>query len=181
MPEITIEIASKNSNRVVFKPLLSKPLRGRWTIASTGGESTAEVLRQLMAVAPEIPGIRIAIDPQKRQARVYDPLGLPENKTLQEEIARVLNNHQQWGWGAAPWPTATRDEMSANDIKTWLYEMRRLVDSGLAVIVSGSATLPSLAEIRSKAPGRRTRMFFDTSQQLAETSVYADNVEATRA
>jgi len=180
--QIIIEMTAPRSRRPVFKPNQSKPLRSRWNASSMLGQGTpAPALVELMASAPEIPGMVIAIDTQKREGRIFDPLAeTPDGKAIWQRMKPVLDANQEvFGSNMQPQRTVVREGMEPDDMKTWLWEMRKLVDSGAATVVSGQ--LPEKDQIR-KLPGKRQAVFADPLvHHISNESKYADSVPVGKA
>lgn len=151
--EIAIEIASRRNSQTTFGPTMSK-LRGRFSIYNLPRGSTS-ANTDLMQM-PEIPGQQVWINPATRTGRIVDPLNREEHKNKIEEMNRVISTFK----GEEPrkavddrsFPNLTDDQ-----IRTWLYWMRRLVDEKKAVVAAGN--LPQLTEIRGKVQ----KDFWDSS------------------
>jgi hypothetical protein len=172
MPSYTIESASAKNRRHLFAPL-GQTLRGRWTIAATAGLATSSALATLHANAPEIPGIHVTLDTDKRSARVWDPLKeTADGRAIWARIEPVLQQNPTDLPQGKPWPETTRENLSVNDLKTWLFCMRSAVDAGHARMVG--TPLPSLEEIRAM-PGARDNKL-GTHVQYQDKERYVDVV-----
>jgi hypothetical protein len=165
--EIAIEIDNDNCNNTRFAPL-SMEVRGRWSnarIASHGGGNWSEDENRLMNQMPEIPGQRIILDCRTGKGRIVDPLSLPANAGLLADAKRIVSNvlHQNM----EPVKEVPYDNMTATEIKTWLYWMHRMVDGKIAKLVSGKllnvlspdGIKPS--ELSAAIPGAKTGINFD--------------------
>jgi len=174
MAQYIVEIAAPRNRNVRFGPTLER-LRGRWSHTVTGGRSVHESLSRLHMVAPEIPGIYLSLDTKIREAKRYDPLReTEEGRRLWVQIEEVCDLYHEYFGRRKPWDTAVYPNMHANDMKTWLFEMRKLVDAGLARPVSGSDPLPDLDKIRQLPGGRMTN--FWTNQFIKPEDRLADVV-----
>jgi hypothetical protein len=120
-----VEIVIDNScNRNLhFRPL-QRTLRGTFDLNRVPEPQARMKATQFPR---PIPGMRIAVDADKKTATITDPLHEPEHVAIREKIeARGLKLG----------PAVERfDNIDAN---TWLFWMRRAVGSGTCKIVSGS-------------------------------------------
>ncbi len=154
-PEIEIEFGDERNRYFAWGPTMEK-MRGHWTRKNLHSDELVEEL----ATMPDIPGMRIRVAYERRLAVVYDPLSLEANKTTCDRIAAII--FDRWRIKAGPEKTTTREKMDADDLKTWLYGMRRRVNNKEATVIVG--TLPSLDEI-DKLPGRvRIEMYNSSSR-----------------
>lgn len=180
--QVVIEMTAPRSRRVIFKPNESKPLRSRWNHAAASRQGSASAsLTELMAVAPDIPGMAIALDVKNRIGKVFDPLRETEDgRAIWSRMKPVLDaNPDLCGPDTQPQKTSMRENMDEDAMKTWLWEMRKLVDSGVATVVSGQ--MPEKEQIR-KLPGKRQAVFADPLvHHISNESKYADSVPAGRA
>jgi hypothetical protein len=170
--EIIIEIAAPLNRQVRFGPT-GETLRGHWSHAVTGGRSVHESISQLHSVAPEIPGIYLSLDVHARVAKRYDPLrDTEEGRQLWAKIDDVLKRFPEALGQMQPWDAAVYTELDDNQVKTWLYEMRKLVDDGLARVVPGSMPMPDRERIRTLPGGRQAE--FWGSKFVEEKDRYVD-------
>lgn len=159
--EIIVEIAAPKNRNVMFGPLRQK-LRGRWDRTQNGAKS----VHQSFAEMPDIPGIRLFIDTKRDVVGLYDPLALGDGQKIMERYDRIHNTWPTYVPQRKPWPPQIIEDKAV--IKTWLYEVRKLVDRGRAIIVRGMDRLPSLDEIE-KLSGPRGRAFFNSSADANKT------------
>lgn len=168
--KVIVEIATKLNASVRFGPATSI-LRGRWTSSNAAhlSPSPSGPMREIARI-DRIPGIWIVIDMNKRMASVVDPLAETEEG---QEIYRQLRSIQNRFKGridqGGPLARTDYQDLSNDELKTWLYWTRRLVDNNMAVIIEGD--LPTLDVIKSKMPGGVKLDFWatqpDPNQQLA--------------
>jgi hypothetical protein len=120
MVEIVID-GPRNQN-LYFRPL-QRSLRGTFDVNRIPDPQG----RMLNADFPwPIPGMRIALDVEKRTAAVIEPLYAPEHKAIREKIeSRGLKLGPQ------------REEFQNVDFNTWAFWLRRAVANGVAKIVEG--------------------------------------------
>ena len=150
--EFTIELGDRlNSNHIW--PINKKTLRGAWKndnarhlALDTEGRYAA--MRQMR----DIPGTHIHVNTQRRTARIYDPLGEPSNKELLAHHVRI--QEQTEGKKCGPDKVDLYSELTAEEIKTWLYWCRRKLDAQQACEVNG--TVPAMGEILAM-PGKIIR------------------------
>lgn len=151
----TIELATPRNNNISFPPL-RQTLRGRWSRSVLVGVTTNRT--PALQNMPDIPGMCITLDPARRQARVYDPLGLPENKLLCDEINGYYR--QITGTLGRPESEKTVTDLKEGGVKTWAYWMCRLLESDHARLVAGT---PPTVEQVSRWPGKTQIEFFRQS------------------
>lgn len=153
---IVLEISGPKSESILFPPTQSR-LRGRFTMSNHPGQTAAA---QITMMGSFIPGMCIKFDGQKKQLVVFDPLGTDEYK---DQMDKIKTLHKE------AFRTKTRVEetveyafKNATDAKTVLWEMRKLVDAGLAKIVKGEGALPPV-DAFSRLPGRTRAEPFNNS------------------
>lgn len=152
----TVEIATDQNNQVL-SPIGKILLRGRFAMASMKGK----VADDRFANCPDIPGVYVTVDWERRTVKVTDPLALKKNAGLYQEIAAAVANT---GF-AKPQPSTEREFTSLNDdmMKTWTYWVRRWLDSRQCVEVEGGR-VPSMEAV-AKLPGRVERNLLTASQR----------------
>lgn len=143
-PEIEIELGD-DRNRSFAWGLTMEILRGGWTRKNLHSDELVEEL----AAMPDIPGIRIRLNVERKTALIYDPLGLPDNKALSDKIAAIIFARFRVRQGPAS-PNERRD-FDADDVKSWLYCMARRRDAGQARVTVGDLPPTSVVE---RMPGR---------------------------
>ncbi|MGE3180937.1 MAG: hypothetical protein AB7N71_04850 [Phycisphaerae bacterium] len=74
-----------------------------------------------------IPGVRVVVDPVNRTAAIIEPLHDTEHAATRDRIAAM-------GLSLPP----QREDFSDIDINTWMYWLRRAVESGVASIIKGT-------------------------------------------
>jgi hypothetical protein len=136
--EIVIELFDRRlGNDILVDPLRDK-FRGRFVRSMQNG--TAREEEASLNALPDIPGICFALDPVKKEVRLFDPMGLPGN--AQRMTAFNAAMQQAGKQPFAPVPEKTIPLGTQDGVATWLYWMRRMVfEHKLAVHVPGSASL----------------------------------------
>ncbi len=174
--EITIELAVfreenglKIANQnVMFHPA-KKTLRGRWETRNLPPGTTALNHDGALLTLEEIPGMHIALNPVTGAARIYDPLGLPQNAKLWEQCKGVARSC--FGNNYKPAETI-KQQLGKDQVATWYYWMKRLVDEGSARLVPGSSWLASAPAGRIKvnvhdSGGNAKRFLHEFAEQEA--------------
>lgn len=148
-----VEIANSRNGSVMW-PINQTVLRGRWARANVPSASFPERLERM----PDIPGMHIAIDTSRGVGKIFDPLSLPTHKDLLEAI----NVSHQGAFGTVGGPERSIEvrQMSDDVIKTWLYWVRRMMDSKDCICREG--LVPSMEAI-IKLPGAYATNVFDAS------------------
>ena len=157
-PEIEIEFGDSRNRVFAWGPTM-EILRGKWTRTNLNSDELVEEL----AAMPDIPGMRIRINYDRRRAVVYDPLALPENKPLADKISALIKERFRRNEGPAQ--PVERNDMDKDDLKTWLFWMVRRVKGKAAVLTAGE--LPSYEEIE-KLPGKTRIAFYDSSSRACK-------------
>lgn len=147
--EIIIEVATPHNNDIVFRPVGStRLLRGRKV--RSGYEANQSSLKRpgmIEAMGIEIPGLHIALSIPQQTGRVFDPLDSDSGREKLAELeskvnaGRALNTVKLF-----PVKEKVVENLTQNDIATWLHWMRRHVDEGDAVVVQG--------DVKKKVEGR---------------------------
>lgn len=156
--EIEIEFGDDRNRVMLWGPTQEK-LRGHWKRANLNADELVEGLVKM----PDLPGQRIMLNAGRRMAVVYDPLALKENAADAERVAAVIYEFYRVKCGPAQ--AVEKKDMDADDIKTWLYLMRRHVDAKKARVTKG--TLPTAAELE-KLPGRSRVEYFNNSHRACK-------------
>jgi hypothetical protein len=168
--EIVIEMGDDRNRRFLYAPT-GQELRGWWKKANLIGMT----MDQRMTQMPDLPGMYICLDCKRARLRVLDPLNAPENKGLLAQAQAVHKDVFRTNAG----PETDKLEEGLNDtrLKTNLYWMRRLVDSGSARIVSGE--LPTLEQIET-LPGMTRAEVWNSSARARKYREEPDEDVASR-
>lgn len=175
MSKYCIEIAGKQNEQAKFSPTGDK-LRGRWTASNVAHRDKGEAMKAMSRIEA-IPGQYVELDTNKKQGRIFDPLSeTPEGKRIWKEVEDVLRRFQSVFGGRKRLETPkVVSELSADQVKTWAFHMRTLIDTGMARYVAGSDELPDVQTIRHKWPGRRMTDPLATSGRF-EAGKWSDEV-----
>lgn len=152
----TVEVGD-DSNRTITINTLTMRLRGRYSLSNlfsrkdpSGKRMTGRNVGDVMTQMPDIPGIRLEVDPGKSSVRIYDPL--EGDKDRCDEINRVLSSAVSIGSSSitfVPEKTVTLDK---DQLKTLCIEVVQHVRENSARVVSGS--LPSQSAV-NRLPGKK--------------------------
>lgn len=164
MARYIIEIAGRNNERHCFGPT-GQTLRGRYDFSNVTHRDKSEAMKAMSRVGV-IQGICIELDTERAVGRVFDPLRETEEgrKKWSEVLAVIREYPFEFGNSTQLMETEDYRELSIDDVKTWMYEMRKAVDGGIARMI-GEAKLPTLADIRTKIPGKRVRDIWNSGEQ----------------
>ncbi len=132
--EIVIEIDHPRNSDVSFFPAHDETLRSRM-IPTRTGETPPAPYAAAFAING-IPGQRVHLHVKKRVGRVTDPLGDKENDGMCERIKEAddkmpLRNKHKLFPGAdkiVPRQTKLYENLSEEDVDTWLFWMEQLVE-----------------------------------------------------
>lgn len=160
MAEYSIEISGPRDESIIFAPTQTK-VRGRWDFQRTAHRDKLDSMKRLAYEVPVIPGKVIALNTSTKQGCIFDPLSTGEGAKILEKINAIA---KEFGDPESKAHPREDYKLDANGVKDWLYWMRRKLDNNEAVLVPGSAELPTLAEI-AELPGRRLADPFNTSPQ----------------
>jgi hypothetical protein len=148
---ITVEVDAGKSNANLFFQPLGKPIRGRFGFIRTQIPDAMRLAQKYNGA--DIPGQEIRIDPENGAAAILEPLHRPENRAIKEKIEK----------DGATIPAA-EEEFTDIHVPTWLFWLKRAVESGLARIVSGKFP----ADIGTPKLSRSYRISEDTEDATAE-------------
>ena len=158
MSTVTIELATDKNATILFPPTQSL-LRGRHDWANvTNAVAVRRSGQTPITKMPTIPGLHIELDVTKKCARIYDPLSLPENESLLNDISSVWASN--YGKLCKPKAEEKHKDMSQNQVATWFHWMRRYVDANMARLVSG--------DIKQTVKGRVRVDFFNNAQTFKD-------------
>ncbi len=140
---IVVDVEGLKNQPPFFFPL-SKALTPTYDKARDSVQSS-----KLLSAVGKILGTRIIIDLDSSQATLVDRMGLAENKSHLEFVQQISRTEVGGFRNAGtPAPPESVSISSEQDMVTWLYWVRRLVDKGSFVVVSGSEHLPSIEQIK---------------------------------
>jgi len=166
MPIYKVEVNGPHNESLIFSPARSK-VRGRWSFAKVNHRDKGEAMKMLAMAAPEIPGMAIELDTEKRKARIYDLLTEPESRSVLKACNDVFKQYPAEFDGSEKKPQETvRYELTQDDVKTWLFVISQTVASGLAVALPSSEAIPG-DEVVRLMPGKRLRDPGNTGPQTA--------------
>lgn len=168
LPKFEVEFGDEN-NRTIVINCLKLRLRGSFSVAKlhARGQGGRDVGSAMVAM-PDIPGLRMIIDPAQGQAFVYDPL---EN---QPEKIKAINNASARARSIRSDVTfvpSQKISLNGDELKTLLLEVCSKVEGGSAELVRGE--LPSRADIESL----RGRKLYDPWASGRKPK-YTDEVDA---
>ena len=172
LDEVTIEISGPRNANAVFGPE-RLTLRGEWRKDRLFPDEASS--DEIKFLPPIFPGVRISIDGRTKTGRIWDPLSLPENAHLLEQVSAsgVARGAVKQRYG--PVPEISR-KLNDSGLKTWLYHVGRLVGDGMASIVSGR---PPREELRQRLSGKteiecyresRTKRYLEDRIEEPETA-----------
>lgn len=119
-----IEVAIQNdmNANLFFRPI-GRSIRGRFDYLKV----KETLAREKLDSFPEgIPGQRLAINPQNGEAFVIEPLHSPEHAELKSKLEKS-------GYSFAP----AREKIETPHVPSWLFWLKRAIESGLAKLVAG--------------------------------------------
>lgn len=169
--EIVIELDHFKNSDVLFYPI-QKLLRSRIVPSRTGRRIPEQFFR---FEHDAIPGLYIHLNEKKKIGRVTDPLSYPENEGKKLAIDAARRQHAAQRGSSlpkpiAPWKEIVKENLTTDEIRTWKFYMRRLVDGmtdhrdssenyGQRVSVANliQGRLPTEAEILQTGRVRRYR------------------------
>lgn len=151
--EIVIAIDHPKNSDVYFFPI-NDSVRSK--ILPSRSRGTPKPWMQPLMLSG-IPGQRIHLDVKASRGRITDELGDPKN----EQVAELLQSHRE----GAPNKDIEFADLSPEDVQTWLYWMRRLVNDQYQDAETGKltgttakliqGTLPELEDIVATGLARR--------------------------
>lgn len=173
--EVTVEFVDLRNRPVIFGPLGRDAIRSRWNKQNLISDEHTEVL-DLLPEDP-LPGMRITLNIQERTAKLWDPLGTEEYKSLFEATKDAWN--RMYRKTLVPQKGLVRSKMSDTDIKTWIFEILKMasleeqrdgqgrkIGGPALMLISGK--LPLESEIK-QLPGQIRTEHANTSTEAVKT------------
>lgn len=157
-----VEVCGKNNENLNWPPD-SVVLRGRWSKSNLIAASTETSL----ATLPDIPGMCINVNTQKRIVRRFDPLRDPKNEQQLNRIKRAVGGTFKKETGTEK--PVVREKVGNDELKTVCYWVRRLLDSGMLRehgVQDGESRVPTIEQIKAM-PGLVQLQTFDTRADVA--------------
>lgn len=160
-----VEVATPHLNSYLF-PINQRLLRGRWDREKfPRGMVTSD---EFNAMPNPLPGMMIEFDSTKRQARIFDVLADDSSavKAILKKIEEVIKAS-----GVADRAKSGPDredvfaELEENDLKSWCYHVRRMLDNNCCQVRKGE--VPTMKEIEAM-PGLVLKSTFDSSPLRTE-------------
>lgn len=150
-----IEFAGpKNEN--IMCPIDSHVCRGRWSrknLARSGTQIEGDFNGM-----PDLPGLCLLVNTEKRIVRRFDPLADPDNEKLMkraQRIALAVTGTKMVAEKPKVWRERAADN---NTVKTFVFWVRRLLDAEQVTVIKGH--VPEFDELR-KLPGVIQMQQFD--------------------
>lgn len=167
--EIIIEVATPKNQNFIFGPLRGVRIRGRWDFHKIAGRFSHDSMKALNKVTSIIPGECLGVDVTSQRCRLFDPLReTTKGRALWEKLSPIIAGYQShFECGTSLREPIVREQCNADTIKTWLYYMRRAVDSGCAMQF-GNNSLPSLEDIKAMQGRRESGLFSNTQYATDE-------------
>jgi hypothetical protein len=125
-----LEIEMDAANRDVFFKPLGRNLRGRFDMSKCKESGARDYMDRYPV---PLPGMRVTLDPAAGVAAIIDPLYDVEFRAARDSVEKKHRLATE---------RESVDVSAPNTLATWVRELGRLVQSGLARIVRG--TLPTV-------------------------------------
>lgn len=161
----TIEFVNDGNSGHIWAPS-NERIRGRFSFANVAHRDIgSDALKEMSRSIRFVPGQYVQIDTEQFIGRVIDPLGeTRDGKETWDKIDTIIRRHiGEFGSPMKPIPL-TEVKLSVNQMKEWLYEMARCIETGKAQVVPGSDEILTVEQAR-KVPGKRRRDIFNTGDQ----------------
>ena len=170
----TVELGDDN-NRTITVDTLKLRLRGHWKKGNFfnrkgGGRDIGATMMQM----PDLPGIRLAVNPREGTVRIYDPLA--DDKELVEQANRVMDHAyaaKQWG-GKLTFVEEVLTPLDPDQMKTLLLEISRSVHGKCPVMTVFQGEVPKAEQLKEQ-PGRE---LYDMWSSNEDRPRYVDQVSA---
>jgi hypothetical protein len=133
-----IELGDVRNRHILFPPN-QRALRGAWKKSNISHQSMTPEINNI----PDLPGLWIAVDTEKRAVGILEPLIRDSHKALLGDFTKAYQAVTNSNGG--PERDIKLGRQPDTKLKTWLYWMKRLVDGGQASVYRG--VLPTMDEI----------------------------------
>ena len=169
--KFTIEVGDDKGRNPLFGPA-HQQLRGRWSRELMIGTISG---KQALSKMPDVPGLYIEVNTEKKAARIYDPLAEPKNKKLLDTVTPLFK--EIVGEDGRPWEPIIRTSMTETELKTWTYYCWRMVNDNnpCARLIDGE--LPETIEDVLELPGQTRIEHFNTVNRQRRTLEGAKEAE----
>lgn len=139
---VAVEInGSRNQSLIVPWDSAEKPYRGRWSRANTANMGAEE-----LGNMPDVPGLVIVLNTQKRQITVTDPLRDPANEKLLNKLKSSFQRIFKTNDKFVPEKTKVFN-LPEDDIKTAALWLLGQHDLGSLKLIKG--TIPTFEQIKT--------------------------------
>lgn len=143
---VEIEVSGPKNENLFFGPLMRR-VRGRYELARTtqhDGKATSLANR----ITSAIPGQRIGLNVESGEAYIVEPLRGDDYEALRNKLLKKTR--------LAP----AREDCGKVDLATFVYWLRRLVESNKAVVVVG--------DLPEQPKGKVKKSFFSTERKSSD-------------
>ena len=144
LPSFTVEFGD-DRNRTITLNVTRQQVRGKFSLLNLmRGEGGARQVGEKMSGMPDIPGIRMKVEPKELRFTLYDPL--EKKPELLQQINGVLKRGLIVGTESTFVPKVEQ-LLSLDEMKSLLMELDQKRDSGCLEVVQGE--LPLKGELES--------------------------------
>ena len=144
--QIVVEVDTPTNGNYMFKPT-GEVLRGHLDVKRDPVLLRSREVGNL----PPIEGQMIVLDMTAKIGRVVDPLGTPEGRVVLAGVTQRLKNSGLDHREQSP-KTDKTYHLNDEEVATWCYWMKRMVDTNLGRLVEGS--------FPSKLPADPQKIFY---------------------
>ncbi len=153
--QIAVDVVTAPKRTVLFPPTKSMLRSELRTDKISGVRNIPSILSQIGGV---LPGHRIEVDTKKGEGRIVDLMHEPGNKELGERLKEAIKAATEGmprdlrtggsfsAFSKEPKRTFRMVEDAPHNLATWLYWLRRLLDTGKIRVEKGE--IPEMGEIR---------------------------------
>lgn len=162
---IEVELDTPGNSNVLFPPL-TRNVRGRFLLSRVA-EPQAGAKRD--EYGDEIPGQRLALDLDTHEGFLIEPLHFDQFRVLKLKIEAKRFGLEE---PVQRFALSGESQPSGQDVPTWLFWLKRLVDAGCARVVKGESYLPA------KLPAGAKTNFFAPPEELSGTAAAVKDLKA---
>jgi hypothetical protein len=139
--DIVVDVLHRK-NRNLFMPGLQQHLQGEIRIDQSRGSSN----RAMSAIGGILPRHRLHIDVESRIVMVTDRMNDPENKRIADKLRELTRSERYSMYQFDKFHDDSTHSLTEGPFRTFMWYMRRFVDSGHMRILEGHDKLPTLQE-----------------------------------
>ena len=137
--EIVLDVDAPKAREVWFPPAGGRMLRSELEHSDLTGKSINGALN---SIGGWIPGMRIYFSPKRLQCKIIDRMSLKEHKDIDQRILELSRTDDMGRYTFGKYIEDVDYSFRDKDLPTWMFWIKRLVDTKKFKVVRGAKLLP---------------------------------------